>query len=109
MGVSPIGLTAGTPTKGDIFVQLGVLSRKPRSAKRKKSCSFDKDRPVSTKVHKLGASPSSSARESERALSPVAEAPLVLSSPPPSKPGVEAKCLLGAAVEQPLAVMPITV
>ena len=38
----------------------------------------------------------------------MAEAPLVLSSPPPSKP-VEAKSLLGAAVERPLAVMPITV
>ena len=34
---------------------------------------------------------------------------MVLSPPPPSKPGVEAKSLLGAAVEQPLAVMPITV
>ena len=32
-----------------------------------------------------------------------------MSSPPPSKPDVEAKGLLGAAVEQPLAVMPITV
>ena len=57
----------------------------------------------------MGASPSSSAREPERALSPVAEAPLVLSSPPPSKPDVEAKSLLGAAVEQPLAVMLINV
>ena len=34
---------------------------------------------------------------------------MVLSSPPPSKPDVEAKSLLGAAVEQPLAVMPITI
>ena len=32
-----------------------------------------------------------------------------MSSPPPSKPDVEAKSLLGAAVEQPLTVMPITV
>ena len=39
----------------------------------------------------------------------MAEAPIVLSSPPPSKPDTEAKNLLGAAVEQPLAVMPITV
>ena len=43
------------------------------------------------------------------ASSPLAEAPLVLSSPPPSKPDVEAKSLLGATVEQPLTVMPITV
>ena len=109
MGVSPIGLTVATPTRGEILVHLGVLSRKPWSVKRKKSSSSEKDWPIPTKVQKLGASPSSSAREQERAPSPVAEAPLVLSSPPPSKPDVEAKSLLGAAVEQPLAVMPITV
>ena len=109
MGVSPIGLTAATPTRGEILVHLGALSRKPRSAKRKKSSSFEKDRPIPAKVQKLGASPSYSAREPERAPSLVAEAPLVLSSPPPSKPDVEAKSLLGAAVEQSLAVMPITV
>ena len=109
MGVSPIGLTAATPTRGEILVQLGALSRKPRSAKRKKSSSSEKDRSVPTKVQKLGGSPSSSTREPEWASSPVAEAPLVLSSPPPSKPDVEAKSLLGAAVEQPLTVMPITV
>ena len=109
MGVSPIGLTAATPTKGEILVHLGALSRKARSAKWKKSSFSEKDRPIPAKDHKLGVSPSSSAREPERAPSPVAEAPLVLSSPPPSKPDVEAKSLLGAAVEQPLAVMPITV
>ena len=109
MGVSSIGLTAATPTKGEILVQLGALSQKPRSTKRKKSSSTEKDRPVLAKVQKLGASPTSSAREPERAPSPVAEAPMVLSLPPPSKPNVEAKSLLGAAVKQPLAVMPITV
>ena len=109
MGVSLIGLTAATPTRGEILVQLGALSRKPRSAKRKKSSSIKKDRPVPAKVQKLGASPTSSAREPKRAPSPVAEDPMVLSSPPPSKPDAEAKNLLGAVVEQPLAVMPITV
>ena len=109
MRVSPIGLSAATPTRGEILVQLGTLSRKPRSAKRKKSSSTEKDRPVSAKVQKLGASPTSSAQEPERAPSPVAEAPVVLSSPPPSEPDGEAKSLLGAAVEQPLVVMPITV
>ena len=109
VGVSPIRLTAATPTRGDIFVQLGALSRKPQSAKRKKSSSIEKDRPASTKAQKLRASPTSSARELERAPSLVAKAPMVLSSPTPSKPAVEAKGLLGAAVEQPLAVMPITV
>ena len=33
MGVPPIGLSAATPTRGEILVQLGTLSRKPRSAK----------------------------------------------------------------------------
>ena len=107
LGFSPIGLTATTPTRGEILVHLGAMSRKPRSVKRKKSSSTEKDRPVSAKVQKLGVFPT--ARESERASSPLAEAPLVLSPPPPSKPGVEAKSLLGAAVEQPLAIMPITV
>ena len=98
MGVSPIGLTPATPTRGEILVQLGALSRKPRSAKQKKSSSIEKDRSVLAKVQKLGASPTSSVREPERAPSPVAEAPMVLSSPAPSKPDVEAKSLLGAAV-----------
>ena len=109
MGISPIGLTAATPTRGFILVQLGALSRKPRSAKWKKSSSTEKDRLVPVKVQKLGASPTSSAREPEPAPSPMAEAPIVLSSPPPSKPDAEAKNLLGAAVEQSLVVMPITV
>ena len=109
MGVSPIGLTAATPTRGEILVHLGAMSRKPRSAKRKKSNSAEKDRPVPAKVQKFGVSPTSPAQEPEQASSPLAQAPLVLSSPPPSKPDVEAKSLLGTAVEQPLAVMPITV
>ena len=61
MGVSPIGLSATTPIRGEILVQLGTLSWKPRSAKWKKSSSTEKDRPVSAKVQKLGASPTSSA------------------------------------------------
>ena len=77
--------------------------------KRKKSSSTDKDRPVSVKVQKVGASPSSSTRRLERAHSPVAEAPMFMSSPPPSKPTVKVKNILGGAVEQPLAAMPITI
>ena len=109
MGVSPIGLTAATSTKVEILVQLGALSQKARSAKRKKSSSTEKDRPVLVKVQKLGASPTSLARKPERVQSPAAEAPVVTRSLPPFKPAVEAKNLLGGAVEQSLAVMPITV
>ena len=63
MGVSPIGLTAATPTRGEILVHLGLgaMSLKPRSAKRKKSSSTEKDQPVPAKVQKLGVSPTSPA------------------------------------------------
>ena len=104
---SPIRLTAATPTRGEILVHLGAMSRKPRSVKRKKPSSTEEDRPVSAKVQKLGASPTT--REPERASSPLAEAPVVSSPPPPSKPDGGAKSPLSAAVEQPLVVMPITV
>ena len=107
LGSSPIGLAASTPTKGEILVHLGAMPRKPWSVKRKKPSSTEDDRPVSAKVHKLGASPTT--REPERASSPLAEAPVVLSPPPPSKPDGEAKSPLSASVEQPLVVMPITV
>ena len=50
IGVPPIGLFVATPTRGEILVQLGTLSRKPRSAKRKNSSSTEKDWPVSAKV-----------------------------------------------------------
>ena len=109
LGVSPFGLTAATPTRGEILVHLGAMSRKPQSEKKKKSSSSKKDRPVPAKVQKLGASLTSPAREPKQASSPLAEAPLILSSPPPSKPDTEAKSLLAAAVEQPLTVMLITV
>ena len=107
LGSSPIGLTAATPTRGEILIHLGAASRKPRNVKIKKPSSTEEGRPVSAKAQKLGASPT--AREPERASSPLAEAPVVLSPPPPSKPDVEAKSLPGAAVEQPLVIMPITV
>ena len=107
MGVSPIGLSVATPTRREILVQLGTLSRKPRSVKLKTPGSVEKDRSVLAKAPKLGASPTSSVRRPERAQSPIAEAPM--SSPPPSKSAVKEKSLLGGVGELPLAVMPITV
>ena len=106
LGSSPTGLTAATPTMGEILVHLGAMSRKPRSVKRKKPSSTEEDRPVAAKVQKLGASPT--VREPERASSPLTEAPVVLSPPPPSKPDGGANSPLNAAVELPLVVMPIT-
>ena len=46
LGSSPIGLTAATPTRGEILVHLGAASRKPRNVKRKKLSSTEGDRPV---------------------------------------------------------------
>ena len=80
--------------------------------KRKNSGSSEKDRPTSTKVLKLGVSPSSPSmhvRGLEPASSPPSEAFAILSSQPGSRSAAKAKGLLGRAVDQPLAVMPITV
>ena len=112
MRVSPIGPSAANPTKGELLAQLGTLSRKPRNVKRKTPGSAEKDRLVLAKVPKLGASsssPSTHVRKPEWAQSPPAEAPTVSSSQPRSRSAAKAKSLLGGAVEQPLAVMPITV
>ena len=109
MRVSPVGPSSTHPTKGEVLDQLATLSRKPRSVKRKTPGSTEKDRPVLAKAPKLGASPISSVPKPKRAQSPVVEAPMVMSSPLPSKSAAKAKSLLGGAIEQSLAVMPITV
>ena len=112
MRVSPIGPSAATPTRGELLVQLETLSRKPRSVKRKNSGFAEKGRSALAKVLRLGessSSPSTTIQKPERASSPAAEAPIVLSSLPPSKSAVKAKNLLGGSVEQSLAVVPITV
>ena len=69
LGVSSFGPTAATPTRREILVHLGATSRKPRSAKRKKPSSSEKDRPV----QKFGVSPPSPVREPERASPPLVE------------------------------------
>ena len=107
LGSSPVGLTAAHPTRGEILVHLGAASRKPRNVKRKKPSSTEEDRPVLAKVQKLGASPT--AREPERASSPLAKAPVIFSPPISPKPDGGAKIPLSAAIEQSLVVMPITV
>ena len=57
--VSPVGPSVATPTCGEVLAQLEALSKKPRSAKRKKSGFADKDRLALAKVPRLGASSSS--------------------------------------------------
>ena len=117
MKVSPIWPSVAKPTKGELLTRLETLSRKPRSVKRKTLDSVEKDRPALVKVPKLGggggggssSSPSTHVRKPEQALSPPAEAPKVLSSQPRSGSAAKAKGPSGRDVEQPLAVMPITV
>ena len=112
MRVSPIGPSAAKPTKGELLAQLESLSRKPRSVKRKTPGSAEKDRPALAKVPKLWASSSSSStpvQKSEQELSPPAEVPIVLSSQPRSGSTAKAKGPSSKAVEQLLAIMPITV
>ena len=112
MKVSPIGPSAAKPTKGELLAQLETLSRKPRSVKRKTLDSIEKDRPALVKVPKLGASSSSLSihvRKPEWAQSTSVEAPTVMSSRPRSGSTVKAKGPFSGAVDQSLAVMPITV
>ena len=72
----------------------------------------EKDRSALVKVFKLGASsssPSTHVRKLEQALLPPAEVPKVLSLQPRSGSTAKVKGPSGRAVEQSLAVMPITI
>ena len=82
LGVFSFGPTAATPTRGEILVHLGETSRKPRSVKRKKPSSSEKDRSVPAKVQKLGVSPPSPVREPGQASSPLVTAQNSGASPP---------------------------
>ena len=105
--VSSIGPSAAKPTRGELLARLETMSRKPWSGKRKTSDSVEKDRSALVKFPKLGASsssPSTHIHKPERV-----KAPIVLSSQSHSGSAAEAKGPSGEAVEQPLAVTPITV
>ena len=82
LGVFSFGPTAAAPTRGEILVHLGATSRKPRSVKRKKPSSSEKDRPVPAKVQKLVVSPPSLVREPGQASSPLVTAQNSSASPP---------------------------
>ena len=112
MKVSPIGPSVAKPTKGELLAQLETLSRKPRSVKRKTLDSVEKDQPASVKVLNLGASsssPSTHVRKPEQTMLPPTKVPKVLSSQPRCGSAAKAKGPSGRAVEQSLAVIPITV
>ena len=112
MKVSPIGPSAAKSTKGELLARVETLSRKSRSVKQKTLDSVEKDQPVWGKFPKLGASsssPSTHVRASGQMLSPPAEVLKASSSQSHSTSTAKAKSFSGRALEQPLAIMPITV
>ena len=123
LGAFSFGPAVAAPTRGEILVHLEGISRKPRSAKRKKTNSPKMDQPVRTKVRKLEAPSSPLVQRSERAspslASPVleperdspslAEVPSILGPLPFSEPTAEAGLPSSEVGIKPLAAMPITV
>ena len=123
LGIFSFGPAVAAPTRGEILVHLEGISRKPRSAKRKKTDSPKGDQSVHAKVRKLEAPSSSPVQRSERAspslASPVleperdppslAEVPPILGPLPFSEPIAEAGNPSSEYGIQPLAAMPITV
>ena len=89
MKVPPVGPSAAKPTRGELLAQLEMVSRKPRSGKRKTSDSVKKDRLVLVKVPKLGASSSSSSTHVHKPE--WVKAPIVLSSRSHSRSAAEAE------------------
>ena len=123
LGVFSFGPATAAPTRGEILVHLEGISRKPRSVKRRKTNSPERDRSAPAKVQRLEAPSSPPAHRSERASSPraspvlgpewnpplLAEASPVLGPLSPPDPIAEAGNPSGGDGIQPLAVVPITV
>ena len=123
LGVFSFGPAVAAPTRGEILVHLEGISRKPRSVKRRKTDSPERDQPAPTKVQKLEAPSSLLVQRPERASSPLAslvlelerdspplaEVPLVLGPLPSSEHIAEAGNPSGEDGVQPLAAVPISV
>ena len=109
LGVFSFGPVAAAPTRGEILVHLEGISRKPRSVKRRKTDSPERDQPARTKVQKLEAPSNLLVQRPERASSPLAEVPLGLRSLPSSEPIAEVGNPLGEGGDQPLVALPIAV
>ena len=109
MGVFSFGPAAAAPTRGEILIHLEGISRKPRSVKRKKTYSPERDQPAPTKIQKSEAPLSLLVQRSERPPSPLADVPLVLCSLPSSEPTAGEGNPSGEGGNQPLAALPITV
>ena len=123
LGVFSFGPATAAPTRGEILVHLEGISRKPRSVKRRKTNSPERDRSAPAKVQRLEAPSSPPAHRPERASSPraspvlgpernpplLAEASPILGPLSPPDPIAEAENPSGGDGIQPLAVVPITV
>ena len=123
LGVFSFGPAIAAPTRREILVHLDGISRKPRSVKRRKTDSPERDQSAPTKVQKLEAPSSLLVQRPEQASSPLAspvlgperdspslaEVPPILGPLPPSEPIAEAGNPFGEDGIQPLAAVPITV
>ena len=123
LGVFSFGPAVAAPTRREILIHLDGISRKPRSVKRRKTDSPERDQPAPTKVQKLEAPSSLPVQRPERASSPLAspvleperdspslaEVPPILGPLPSSKLIAEAGNSSGEDGIQPLAAVPITV
>ena len=123
LGVFSFGPAVAAPTRGEILAHLEGISRKPRSVKRRKTDSPERDQSAPAKVQKLEAPSSLLVQRPERASSPraspvlkperdlpsLAEVPPILGPLSPSEPIVEAGNPSGEDGIQPLAAVPITV
>ena len=102
LGVFSFGPAVAAPTRGEILVHLEGISRKPRSVKRRKTDSPERDQSGPAKVQKLEAPSSLVVQRPERGSPSLAEVPPALGPSPPFEPVVEAGI-------RPLAALPITV
>ena len=123
MGVFSFWPAVAAPTRGEILVHLEGISLKPRSVKKRKTDSPERDQPAPTKVQKLEAPSSLLVQRPERASSPLASpvleperdspslagVPPVLGPLPSSEPIVEAGNPSGEDGVQPLAAVPLAV
>ena len=123
LGVFSFGPAAAAPTRGEILVHLEGISQKPRSVKKRKTTSPERDQSAPAKVQKLETPSSFLVQRPVRASSPqaspvleperdsplLAEVSPVLGPLPPSVPIAEAGNPSGEDGIQPLAVVPITV
>ena len=123
LGVFSFGPAAAAPTRGEILIHLEGISRKPRSVKRRKTNSPERDWSAPTKVQRLEAPSSLLVQRLELASSPraspvleperdsplLAEISPVLGPLPPSDPVAEAGNPSGEDGIPPLAVVPITI